>query len=246
MENKYSKELNELKYTLIAIAIEFFIVFSGVWHFSDKIISYIVSTSPFELITIYPFELIQTQLYITVLFTIFILFPIALLHFYIYMRSALYPKEKKLIKYTVFPSYIMFISGFLISFFLIVSVFMQFYLTFYVPDIQESSSIYNYVMNVISFSCIFGMLFCIPVIISYLTYLRIITTHMLRYYRIPLYIASMIISAILTPPDVFSMALMSVPTIFLFEISIIISYIITYKYKTTDVSHTKYQTGVIK
>jgi sec-independent protein translocase protein TatC len=74
-----------------------------------------------------------------------------------------------------------------------------------------------------------GLLFELPIFIYFLTKLGLVTPAFLRKYRKYALIIVLILSAIITPPDVISQVIVAVPIMILYEISIFISFIVVRK-----------------
>jgi sec-independent protein translocase protein TatC len=68
-----------------------------------------------------------------------------------------------------------------------------------------------------------GIVFQLPVVIYFLSRLGIVTADFLRKYRRHAFVVNLIVAAILTPPDVTSQILVSLPILLLYEISILVA-----------------------
>ncbi|MCK4701034.1 MAG: twin-arginine translocase subunit TatC, partial [Bacteroidales bacterium] len=68
-----------------------------------------------------------------------------------------------------------------------------------------------------------GIIFELPVLVFFLTKIGLVTPSFLRKYRKHSIVAILLLSAIITPPDIFSQVLVCFPLLFLYEIGIIIS-----------------------
>lgn len=86
--------------------------------------------------------------------------------------------------------------------------------------IQAEWTITSYVTFATQLLVAFGLAFELPVILLILGRLRIISSRWLREYRRHAIIVILIIGAVLTPPDIFSQLLMSVPLILLYELCV--------------------------
>jgi len=81
----------------------------------------------------------------------------------------------------------------------------------------------SYVSTLLTLVLGSGALFQLPVVIYFLTKLGLVTPMFLRQYRKHAVVAILVIAAIITPPDVLSQVLITIPLYMLFEISILIS-----------------------
>ena len=68
-----------------------------------------------------------------------------------------------------------------------------------------------------------GVMFELPILVYFLSKSGLITPDFMRKYRKHSFIITLLISAIITPPDVFSQILVTIPIVILYEISIFIS-----------------------
>ncbi len=71
-----------------------------------------------------------------------------------------------------------------------------------------------------------GIMFELPIIIYFLSKIGIVTPKFLRTYRKHAIIVVLILAAIITPPDVLSQIIVTIPVLILYEVSIIISAVI--------------------
>jgi sec-independent protein translocase protein TatC len=71
----------------------------------------------------------------------------------------------------------------------------------------------------------FGLIFQLPLIIIFLTEIRVVSPKILKTKRPYVIVLIFIVAAILTPPDVFTQFLMAIPLIILYELSILVSYL---------------------
>jgi sec-independent protein translocase protein TatC len=81
----------------------------------------------------------------------------------------------------------------------------------------------SYIGTLTSIVLASGVIFELPLITYVLTKIGIITPHFLVKYRKHSIVVIFIVAAIITPPDIFSQILVSIPLLLLFEIGIIIS-----------------------
>ena len=83
-------------------------------------------------------------------------------------------------------------------------------------------SIAEFISFVALTTVIFGLVFELPLFIIILVRSRLVERDLLVHYRFHVYIGLLILSALITPPDVFSQIIIAVPLIMLFEISLVI------------------------
>ena len=120
--------------------------------------------------------------------------------------------------------------GILFGYFLISPLCVQFFGGYKLTDeIQNNFTISSY-MSMITTSTFFsGLFFELPVIIYILSKLNIVTSSFLIKYRKHALIAILILSAIITPPDVISQILVSLPILALYEVGIFVAKLVEKK-----------------
>lgn len=155
-------------------------------------------------------------------------FPVILWEFWKFIRPALYINERKYAKVFIFVSSILFFLGVLFGYFVLVPLSINFLTTFTISSIVENQiDINSYISLVKTTSLATGLIFELPIIIFFLTYLGLITDGFLREYRRYAYVLILIVAAVVTPPDIISQLIVSFPLVILYECSIIVAKIIT-------------------
>ncbi len=153
--------------------------------------------------------------------------PFVLRELWVFVRPALSPGEQKGYYFSLFLSSVLFFTGVAFGYFVLSPVTIDF-LSNYVLDhsIENQIRVGSYVRIVTMLCLSTGIVFEMPLIIVFLTANRIITTRVLRKYRRHVIIVFLIISAIITPPDVISQFLVALPMYMLYEVSVRIARLI--------------------
>ncbi|HLW63535.1 MAG TPA: twin-arginine translocase subunit TatC [Flavobacterium sp.] len=155
-------------------------------------------------------------------------FPFILWEFWKFISPALYHKERKHAKTFLFVSSILFFSGVLFGYYVLVPLSINFLTNFTVSAIVENQiDINSYISLVKTTSLATGLIFELPIIIFFMAYLGLITDDFLREYRRYAYVLILIIAAVVTPPDIISQIIVSIPLVLLYEVSIFIAKVIT-------------------
>src|SRR5690554_6129824 len=155
-------------------------------------------------------------------------FPFILWEFWKFISPALYQNERKYAKTFLFISSTLFFLGVLFGYYVLVPLSINFLSNFTVSDIIENQiDINSYISLVKTTSLATGLIFELPIIIFFLTYLGLITDSFLKEYRRYAYVLILIIAAVVTPPDVISQIIISIPLVLLYEVSIFIAKVIT-------------------
>lgn len=155
-------------------------------------------------------------------------FPVILWEFWKFIRPALYENERKYAKLFLFVSSILFFLGVVFGYFILVPLSINFLANFTISNIVENQiDINSYISLVKTTSLATGLIFELPIIIFFLTYLGLITDVFLKEYRRYAYVLILIVAAVVTPPDIISQMIVSFPLVILYECSIIVAKIIT-------------------
>ena len=118
----------------------------------------------------------------------------------------------------------LFFLGVLFGYFVLTPLSLNFLSTFTVSDvIKNDINVNSYIGTVKTTTLATGLIFELPIIIYFLSTLGLVTPSFLREYRKWAYVIILIIAAIVTPPDVISQVIVTIPLIILYEISIFIS-----------------------
>lgn len=153
-----------------------------------------------------------------------IAFPYVLWEIWRFISPALHSNENSMAKGVVFFSSILFLIGILFGYYVIAPLSINF-----LGSYQVSSSVANqinlssFVSTVTTVSFANGIIFELPILVYFLTKIGLLTPDFMRVYRKHSMVVILILSAIITPPDITSQVLVSLPLIILYEFSIKIS-----------------------
>ncbi|MGB4204396.1 MAG: twin-arginine translocase subunit TatC [Bacteroidales bacterium] len=165
-----------------------------------------------------------THMYVSMAAGFIIASPYVIYQFWKFIDPALKPDERKYSRRAVFVISLLFISGVLFSYFIIVPLTINFLGTYQVSGfVANQISLQSYISTVISVTLGVGLVFELPVLIYFLARIGMVTPEFLRKNRKYTLIIILIIAAIITPPDIFSQILVSIPLLALYEASIYIA-----------------------
>ena len=164
-----------------------------------------------------------TYLRIGLYAALFLSFPYLLGQTWLFVRPALYSKERKAVWPFILLSYPLFVGGGLFGYFIVIPIGYDFFLDFENKFTLPTLSMASYLSLTIHLLFAFGLVFELPTVSFILTRLGIINAAWLRKNRKYSLVVIFIGAAVLTPPDVFTQTLMAGPLIVLYEISILVS-----------------------
>ena len=165
-----------------------------------------------------------THIMISVVTGFVVAFPYIFWEIWRFIKPGLIDKEKKLSRGTVFFSSFLFTTGILFGYFVIAPLSINFFSTYQVSaDVANQFTLSTYISTLTTIVLACGVLFELPIVIYFLTRAGLIYPEMLQVYRKHAIVGAFVLSAILTPPDVFSQFLVTIPLAILYEISIVVS-----------------------
>lgn len=138
-----------------------------------------------------------------------------------FISPALYENERKYAVSVTGAVYVLFIIGLLISYFIVFPISFRFLATYEVDaSVKSTITIASYIDTFTSLSFLMGIVFQLPVVVYFLAKMGIVDADVLRHYRRHAIILIMIVAAIITPPDLFTLFIVSIPMYLLYELSI--------------------------
>ena len=189
-----------------------------------NILSLCINSRPFEVISIKMAGQFSMHIMVSLIAGFVVAFPLVFHEFWRFIVPALYSKEKKHASGAVFYSSLLFMLGVLFGYFVIVPLSVHFLGSYSVSEqVTNQINLISYVSTVASVVLAAGVIFELPILVYFLSKAGLVTPEFLRKYRKHSLVLILALSAIITPPDIFSQVLVSFPLIFLYEIGIGIS-----------------------
>ena len=167
--------------------------------------------------------LISTSL----IFGVVLALPVVLYHVWAFLSPGLYAHEKRLVVPVLLGATVLFMAGVALSFFVVLPVTLKFLMEVTGDAFQPMITAAGYFNFAITMSLAFGAVFELPILIVALTALGLVTPAMLVKFRRFAFIGCLVTAAFITPgSDVLSLCLMAVPLYLLYELSVILSYVV--------------------
>ena len=183
-----------------------------------------INSEPFQLININMAGQFTTHIMVSMIIGLILSFPYLVFEMWKFIGPALYEKEQKYARGAVFYISLLFILGILFAYFVIIPLSVHFLGTYKVSaEVMNQINLMSYISTVSAITLAAGLIFELPVLIFFLTKIGLVTPEFLRKYRRHSLVIVLALSAIITPPDVFSQILVAFPLMFLYEVGIKLS-----------------------
>ena len=152
-----------------------------------------------------------------------IAFPYIIYEIWKFIAPALYDNEMRSVRKAFLGSALLFYAGVATGFCLIFPVTLSFFQGYTVSDaIANTITLNSYISMFSSMVILFGIVFEFPVLIAILSNMGIVTREMLTKYRKHAFVGVLIVAAVITPADPFSMLIAAAPLYLLYELSVIV------------------------
>lgn len=160
---------------------------------------------------------IQTSLYLSVLLAS----PYIIVELFGFVAPALYDHERHLAVRVCTIMYVLFAIGVVTNYLLLLPISLRFLGTYQVSsDIVNTITLDSYISTFSTLTFLMGLVFQLPLVCWFLGRIGLISASMMRQYRRHALVIIMVVAALITPPDVFTLLLVTLPLYLLYEVSI--------------------------
>ncbi len=199
-----------------------------------------INTLPLEIISIKMAGQFTMHIMVSLIAGFVAAFPYVFYQFWSFVVPAMHSAEKKHSRGAVFASSLLFMMGVLFGYYIISPLTVHFLGSYSVSsEVTNQINLISYVSTLASVVLASGVIFELPILAYFLTKVGLITPEFMKKYRRHSLVVILLLSAIITPPDVFSQVLVAVPLIILYEVGIFISKRIVRKQKKEDAERDK-------
>lgn len=151
-------------------------------------------------------------------------FPYVFWEFWKFIRPALKPSELKYARGIVFWSSLLFFTGVLFAYYVIAPFTINFFANYQLsPSFKNIITVSNYYGTLSDLILGIGIVFELPVVVFFLSRIGLLTPKLMRAKRNYAVLVIFVLAAVITPPDWFSIWLVAIPLLILYEIAITIS-----------------------
>jgi sec-independent protein translocase protein TatC len=219
----FTDHLDELRHRLIISVVGIGLGFTASYGFSQQLLLLLQRPMPTRLVFIAPTEAFFVNLKVAFYAGLFLSVPLLLFQVWKFVAPGLYEHERRYSFPFLIISTALFLLGSVFAYVVILPIALHFLIAqggdLWKPNITLS----NYLAFCMRLILAAGLIFEFPVLMYFLAKVGVVTPEFLIKNRKYAVLVAFILSAILTPPDVFSQVLLAVPLFLLFEVSIFIA-----------------------
>ncbi|MCL7748830.1 MULTISPECIES: twin-arginine translocase subunit TatC [Halalkalibacter] len=222
----------ELRRRIIITLVFFIVALIAGFFLATPLITYLQSTPTAQDLPMNAFKMTDPiRIFMTFAFAsaLIITFPVILYQLWAFVSPGLHEKEQKATLAYIPFAFILFIAGLSFSYFVLFPFIVQFMGSLSERlGITEQYGINEYFSFLFQVTLPFGLLFQLPVIVMFFTRLGMLTPSLLAQVRKFAYFVLLVIAGFITPPEILSHLMVTLPLLLLYEFSIWVSYL-TYR-----------------
>jgi sec-independent protein translocase protein TatC len=216
-------------YALIGVGIGFVVCFAFATDiYNLLVLPYVWARGEgqrIEMIYTAPHEFFFTKLKLALFGAFFLAFPLIALQVYKFVAPGLYKNERQAFRPYLLWTFGLFIAGASVVYFIVMPLAMKFFLSMEQTggqvEIHHLARVSEYLSLIMTLIIGFGIMFQLPVVLTLLAQAGIVGAQNLKDFRRYAIVAITAAAGVLSPPDPFSMVAMALPTILLYEASIL-------------------------
>ncbi|MDB5512410.1 MAG: twin arginine-targeting protein translocase TatC [Enterovirga sp.] len=215
---------------LLAFVVMFFLCFLGAKHIYNVLVQpyvWAVGSEHARMVYTHALEFLFTQIQVAVFGAGFLAFPVIATQIYKFVAPGLYKNERRAFLPYLVATPVLFALGALLVYFMAMPLLMRFSVSMQQfgvgdgPNIEFLPKVNEYLSLIMTLIFAFGICFQLPVVLTLLARAGIIDSAFLKSKRRYAVVIVFVVAAVLTPPDVISQLALAIPTLALYEVSIL-------------------------
>lgn len=220
-----------LIWSLVAFVAMFFICFAVSGHIYNVLVwpyMWASGNDSVRLIATHFLEQIMTQMKLAMFGAAFLSFPVVAMQIYKFVAPGLYKNERQAFLPYLIATPVLFLTGAAMVYFIAMPVLIKFSIgltqatgTAGTPQIELMPKVSEYLSLIMTLIIGFGFCFQLPVVLTLLARVGIVRSETLQSGRRFAIVGIFAAAALLAPPDALSMVVMALPTVLLYELSIL-------------------------
>lgn len=242
----FLNHLEELRWRLVRAAIAIIIVGTVIWFYQEEIIDIVflsmakkdfitfrlmcqffgvcINEIPIKFQSMTVSGQFSYALMMSFLGGIVLTFPYLFYQIWAFVKPGLKFNEKNLARGIVLYVSLLFFLGIIFGYYIVAPLSIQFFGSYQMSSkIENIFTINSYMSTILSTVFYCGIFFLLPVVTYLLTKIGLFDSAFLKKYRKHAIVIILILAAIITPPDVISQVIVSIPILILYEIGIVVS-----------------------
>lgn len=165
-------------------------------------------------------------------------FPYVIYQLWLFISPGLHSDERKHSRGFIIISSLLFFTGVLFGYYIICPLSINFLGSYQVStQVHNDFDLNSYIGLIRASTLASGLVFELPIIIYFLTKVGLVTPEFLKKYRKYALVIVLVLSAIITPPDIASQVIVAIPILILYQVSILISRIVVRNQKRKEKKH---------
>lgn len=181
-----------------------------------------------KLVYVSPLEVIMLKFKLSLIIGLLVVFPLIVFYIYRAISYRFAPRSHIIIKRSQFVflcsvALAMFALGAFYAYFLMLPLFLKYlFLSAESSGLTATYSVFKFISFAAATTVLFGLIFELPLVLTFLTKKGFLKYETLLAYRKHIYILFLVAGAVITPPDVLSQVMVAIPMMIFFEISLVI------------------------
>ncbi|GGG31101.1 Sec-independent protein translocase protein TatCy [Lysinibacillus alkalisoli] len=221
------EHIEELRKRLVISAVFFVLSLIGSFFLAKPLIKYLQDASTTHDLQLHAFNVtapLMIYVQMTLLISLIITSPIILYQIWAFVSPGLRDVERRATLSYIPYAFLLFLAGLAFSYFILFPYMMKFMTALSTDlEIQQTIGIEAYFSFLFRITIPFGLLFQLPIIMLFLSRIGLLNPAWMTKFRKYAYFVLFVIAALITPPELLSHLIVTVPLFILYEISIVVA-----------------------